>query len=127
MTYRNTGPEVYDYNRDSYDPYHNPNQSNNTYHQSHETYHHTSPVHTDKAPVHTTTHTTNLHNSELRGSAANRRGSKYDQYRTRVKEYKYNFFSMIDEPWNRCCEVGKCGTCPGNECVARREPKKDWL
>lgn len=27
MSYRNTGPEVYDYNRDSYDPYYNHNHN----------------------------------------------------------------------------------------------------
>jgi len=41
-------------------------------------------------------------------------------------EYKYNFFSLIDEPWNRCCEVGKCGTCPGNECIAKQLGRNLW-
>lgn len=127
MAYRNTGPEVYDYNRDSYDPYHNHHPSNPPQHYSQETHHHTTPVYDEKAPVHSTTHQTAVNHSDFRGSQASRRGSKYDQYRHRVSEYKYNLFSMIDEPWNRCCEVGKCGNCPGNECIARREPKKDWL
>lgn len=41
-------------------------------------------------------------------------GNRYDDYRKRRAEYKYNIYSLIDEPWNRCCEVGRCGTCPGN-------------
>lgn len=127
MAYRNTGPEVYDYGRDSYDPYPNQHPSNPPHQYNQEPYHHTPPVYDQKGHNNSTNHQTPVNNSDIRGSQANRRGSKYDQYRQRVKEYKYNFFSMIDEPWNRCCEVGKCGTCPGNECIARREPKKDWL
>lgn len=67
-------------------------------------------------------------NSDLRRSDANRnRNSRFKDYVKRKLEYKYNFFSMIDEPWNRCCEVGKCGTCPGNECIAKKNPKLDWI
>lgn len=55
------------------------------------------------------------------------RGSSFDSYKAKLQEYKYNLFSLIDEPWNRCCEVGKCGNCPGNECIARRTPKLDWI
>jgi len=50
-----------------------------------------------------------------------------DNYKAKLQEYKYNLFSLIDEPWNRCWEVGKCGNCPGNECIARRTPKLDWI
>lgn len=75
------------------------------YHSNHEVQR-TSPIESH--------HRTN----ELKRS--NVRESRYNEYQKRKAEYKYNFFSMIDEPWNRCCEVGKCGTCPGNECVARR-------
>ena len=63
--------------------------------------------------------------SNVRGSQT--RGSRFDEYRHKRPEYKYNFFSLIDEPWNRCCEFGKCGSCPGNECIAKREPRMDWL
>lgn len=65
--------------------------------------------------------------SNTRGSNFEGRGSKYDLYQQRSKNYKYNFFSMMDEPWNRCCEVGSCGSCPGNGCFASRQPKLDWL
>lgn len=34
----------------------------------------------------------------------------------------------MDEPWNRCCEFGNCGNCcPPNECIAKKEPRLDWL
>lgn len=43
-----------------------------------------------------------------------RQDPRFDSYHKKINEYKYNIYSVIDEPWNRCCEVGKCGTCPGN-------------
>ena len=115
-SYRQTGPNVYDYDRGSYDHYSSP---------QHTTVHTNQPVHTNEVvytnaehretrPVVTTSQT------ELRQSHANRRGSRFEDYRRKAKDYKYNFFSLIDEPWNRCCEVGKCGTCPANECIAKK-------
>ena len=81
MTYRNTGPEVYDYNRGSYDPYHNP--SNNFSGQQN-----VSPVFNQEngtvTPVNPSINTHPV-KAELRGSAAGRRGSKYADYTQRAK------------------------------------------
>ena len=41
-------------------------------------------------------------------------------------DYKYNIYSILDEPWNRCCNVGKCGTCPGNEGIAKDHTVSSW-
>lgn len=83
-------------------------------------------VHATNTEVHhSTSFDSHQRNTELKRS--NVRESRFKEYVKRRPEYKYNLFSIIDEPWNRCCEVGKCGTCPGNECVAKREPKLDWL
>jgi hypothetical protein len=48
-------------------------------------------------------------------------------YEKKIDQYKYNIFSFVDEPWNRCCEVGSCGGCPDNEFVSKVVPKLDWL
>lgn len=68
----------------------------------------------------------NRSDGDFRRSGYDLRGSKYDDYQKK-KNYKYNFFSMLDEPWNRRCEYGTCGSCPANECIAKKEPKLDWL
>jgi hypothetical protein len=46
----------------------------------------------------------------------------FEDYGRSNWNYKYNLFSMIDEPANRCRELGLdgCGGCPGNEIVAAR-------
>lgn len=96
---RQSGPEVVEYNRGTYDPYYNPNTNPNTVHPT--TIYHNGPNNT-----HVVNHDSvqkPIPNSELRQSQANRRGSRFDEYKRRAKEYKYNFFSMIDEPWNKCC------------------------
>lgn len=122
LMYRNTGPDVYDYNRGSYDP----SSNHNAHHSVEETV--TYGGHNNYPGVHTNTHQNGAYGTnELRKSQANRRESRFDEYKRRARDYKYNFFSMIDEPWNRCCEVGKCGTCPANECIAKKEPKLDWI
>ena len=60
--------------------------------------------------------TTNQRGSQFKGSRAqevvlsDKRFSAYNH----VNNYKYNLFSLVDEPWNRCLQVGKCGGCPGN-------------
>ena len=41
--------------------------------------------------------------------------------------YKYNIYSIMDEPWNRCCADGKCGTFPGNEGIAKDHTVTKWL
>lgn len=131
---RHSGPEVVEYNRGTYDP-HYPNQYPNQY-----------PNHDISQPGihHQTITTTEEHGyghehfrhsfqqpnpywkaDDLRGSNHHDRKAKYDKYGRR--DYKYNFYSMIDEPWNRCCEVGTCGSFPGNECIAKKTPKRDWL
>lgn len=57
----------------------------------------------------------NLRGSGAYGQGGNWRGSNYNDYvKKKPYEYKYNIYSLIDEPWNRCCEVGTPGTCPGN-------------
>ena len=110
------------HNPNYHNNYHsNPTPIYNTTHESSLQQHHGTT--TTVAPVTTSAHDSTLKGSQLRGSQTRTRGSKYDQYRHRANEYKYNLFSLIDEPWNRCCEIGKCGNCPGNECVARREPR----
>ena len=89
MAYRQTNPEVIDYNRGGYDTY--PNQPRPT-------------------PIQGETVTYNQEN--LRKSDYSRSGKeqRFEDYRKK-NGYKYNFFSMIDEPWNRCCEFGNCGQC----------------
>jgi hypothetical protein len=42
------------------------------------------------------------------------------------RKYKYNVFSVMDEPWNRCLEGRACGGLPENECVARETFKREW-
>lgn len=44
------------------------------------------------------------------------RGLGVNDYRSKVKrnDYRYNLYSLIDEPWNRLCEVGTCGSFPAN-------------
>jgi N-acetylneuraminic acid mutarotase len=59
-------------------------------------------------------------------SGSQKNFDSYAKYAKSESEYKYNIYSIIDEPWNRCCEVGHCGTCSGNECIARRAPPVDW-
>ena len=39
------------------------------------------------------------------------------------KSYKYNIFSIIDEPWNRWRGGGKCEKTAGNECMARHRAR----
>lgn len=50
------------------------------------------------------------------------RPQNFEDYGRSNWNYKYNLFSMIDEPANRCRELGVdgCGGCPGNEIVAAR-------
>jgi hypothetical protein len=114
MAYRQTnqsGPDVYDYDRGSY--------GNN------------SQVPPPPPPPQTVTYQhqqqqqqqDKLRKSDYSNSSSNKRFNSYQ----RKNNYKYNFFSLIDEPWNRCCEVGSCGTCPGNNCISTRQPKLDWL
>lgn len=70
---------------------------------------------------------TSIRGSGAYGQKGNLRGSSYQDYaKKKPYEYKYNIYSLIDESWNRCCEMGTPGTCPGNECIARRNPKLDW-
>jgi hypothetical protein len=54
--------------------------------------------------------------------------SRYDSYLSgsRPADYKYNAFSALDEQWNRCQAGQKCGSCPGNECIAREALNKVW-
>ena len=123
--YRQTAPDVYDYNRGSYDPYH-PNSSTYPSNQPGSTINTTHQP--DPRSTYDNRQTSEQHvTPELRKSHADNRGSRFADYKRRAQEYKYNFFSMIDEPYNRCFEEGKCGTCPGNECIAKRGPKMDWL
>lgn len=99
MSHPHTGPEVVEYNRGTHDQY--PNQPSLVAHQA--------------------------HSSDLRRSDYSNKGDRFNDYR-RKNGYKYNFYSMLDEPWNRCCEFGKCGQCcPPNECIAQKVPKLDWL
>jgi hypothetical protein len=51
----------------------------------------------------------------------------WNQYQRKANDYKYNIFSLADENWNRCMEVGSCGGCPSNEFVSSRTPKSDWF
>lgn len=48
------------------------------------------------------------------GSRYGNRDQRFSDYKRKNNDYKYNIYSLIDEPWNRLCEVGRCGTCPGN-------------
>jgi len=43
------------------------------------------------------------------------------------KAYKYNIFSIIDEPWNRWRAGGKCERTTGNECIARGRTRSSIL
>ena len=55
-------------------------------------------------------------NDSMRKSDYSGRGKeeRYNEYKKK-NGYKYNLYSMIDEPWNRCCEFGTCGACcPAN-------------
>jgi hypothetical protein len=110
-------PSVVDYNRSSYDSYGRPVAINTT----------SNPGYTVHTEPQYQTHTVS-HVPQTQVRVQDRRtGANYDEYRNTKYEYKYNIYSLIDEPWNRCCEVGKCGNCPGNECIARRAPKLDWI
>jgi hypothetical protein len=46
----------------------------------------------------------------------------YDNYGKHEEEYKYNLFSIVDEPFNKCRELGMqgCASCPSNEVIASR-------
>lgn len=95
---------VYDYNRGSYDSYPRPNPVGpNGYPQGQfqQDPRYPLPAENDQT----------VRRSRFVDRST---GTKYDEYRKRRGEYKYNIYSLIDEPWNRCCEVGRCGTCPGN-------------
>jgi hypothetical protein len=59
---------------------------------------------------------------EINSSTSNR----FDNYLTADKAYKYNLFSIIDQPWNSCIKGQKCGSLPGNECIASGAPVRQW-
>lgn len=143
MAQRNTGaPDVYNYNSNTYDPYYSGNPSGQ---------YTSGPSQVSADPrFPTQPHDPNFkdpYSSRIRPSSGNYNSygpgpsgssntfvgqqdynaNRYNEYRRNPYEYKYNIYSLIDEPWNRCCEVGRCGTCPGNEFIARRTPKLDWL
>lgn len=66
-------------------------------------------------------------NSQFRASrqevvSSDKRFSNYNN----LNEYKYNLFSLIDEPWNRCLQLGKCGSFPANECITRQARRGLW-
>lgn len=46
----------------------------------------------------------------------------YDNYGKQKEEFKYNLFSIVDEPFNKCRELGLqgCASCPSNEVIASR-------
>jgi hypothetical protein len=46
----------------------------------------------------------------------------FDDYGKHEADYKYNLFSIVDEPFNKCREFGLqgCTSCPGNEVIASR-------
>lgn len=104
-----TGPTSYDINRNSYDSYNLGTQSNWSGPGT------TGPiVHIDsRYPIPPEADPT-LRRSRFQEFPS---VAKYDSYSAKAKtlgDYKYNLYSLIDEPWNRCCEVGNCGNCPGN-------------
>lgn len=110
MAQRNTGaPELFNYDSRPYDNYNNARPSSRPGNFTQD----------PRYPV----QANNLSQSSYG------RNSGFNDYRDKVKhrEYKYNMYSLIDEPWNRLCEVGSCGSFPANECVASRTPKFDWM
>lgn len=107
--FQNREPSVVDYNRGGYDSFpRSPNQGNNfqgpppqqglNYNDPR------YPLSQDQNPT--------LHRSRFQDRRTS--NPNYNDYRKAKYDYKYNIYSLIDEPWNRCCEVGNCGTCPGN-------------
>ena len=120
MTDRYSGaPEVFDYNRNSYESYNSHILNTQPHVASDPRYPHQQDYFQ--------TNTSQSNNYRSTSQAPSNRGSNFDNYKAKLQEYKYNLFSLVDEPWNRCCEIGKCGNCPGNECIARRTPKLDWI
>jgi hypothetical protein len=105
MSIRNE-PNVVDYNRSSYDSYGRPIGGTSSVGPQ-QTY----PANQD--PRYPTQPEYQSQTGQPR-FPDRRTGTNYDDYRKSKYEYKYNIYSLIDEPWNRCCEVGKCGNCPGN-------------
>lgn len=53
-------------------------------------------------------------NFNQHGSFNQNLDQRFNNYKRKNNDYKYNIYSLIDQPWNRLCEVGRCGTCPGN-------------
>lgn len=132
MANRSSGPEVYNYNSgnsgryDSVPPYFVPQQANLPQ-QSVISQPSSNLVSADSRPPAQQAQPTQGRVSAVGSNNSNQGNSKYEQYRAKSPEYKYNLFSVVDQPWNRCCEVGTCGPCPGNECVAKRQPRFDWM
>jgi len=52
---------------------------------------------------------------------------RFSSYLPNANDYKYNCFSAIDEPWNKCVSGLPCGKCPGNECIASEPLKTHWI
>ena len=52
--------------------------------------------------------------------------NRFDTYPAPQNSYKYNLFSVADEPWNNCLKGQKCGGLPSNECIASEPPARQW-
>ena len=118
MSYRNTGPQPYDYGgnyrssgydqrddrdyRDNRDDRDDRNDRNNEYYGS------------------------RAGKSQIGNDYADRRFAGYNKQVEEKVDYKYNIYSLVDEPWNRCCEAGKCGQFPGNEGIAKDHTTVRW-
>lgn len=117
MSYQSQEPSVINYSQGGYDSYPRNSYQGQGSNPSSINYNDPRyPVPQDQNPT--------LHRSRFQDR---RQGTNYSDYRKAKYDYKYNIYSLIDEPWNRMCEVGNCGTCPSNECIARRAPKLDWI
>lgn len=72
-------------------------------------------THDPRFPVQPVDPTYQTYNGTYNGTNYNRnRDQRFNDYRQKANDYKYNVFSLIDEPWNRLCEFNTCGSCPGN-------------
>lgn len=78
-------------------------------------------------PEQRVTYAENVHARSQVGQDYN--DKRFAGYTRKVREdldYKYNVFSLVDEPWNRCCVAGKCGSFPGNEGIAKDHTFAKW-
>ena len=128
-----SGPNVYQYSNDRHQSgIYNENPINHSTNPNNRTYYGESQI--NKSYVPQNNPNTGFTASQVRKTSnlppvvvADPHANRYDLYGGNpAREYKYNMFSALDEPWNNCCNKKKCGSFPGNECIAKDHTHTNW-